>query len=150
MAWSSAKTEWWLSGYYGWFWSASLEVYRAWSPDARSHLMHAFSKIQPQHSTMDNIRHNDWIELAITDLESQDCPNYASTTKKYHVNRSTLSRRYRGVTGTRQDAISYSSRALTDTQENVLVQYINKLSARGLPPTLRLLKISQKRSQAKN
>ena len=112
--------------------------------------MHAFSKIQPQHSTMDNIPHNDRIELAIANLESQDRPNYASTTKKYHLNRSTLSRRYRGVTGTRQDAISYSSRALTDTQENVLVQYINKLSARGLPPTLRLLKISQKRSQAKN
>ena len=83
--------------------------------------MHAFSKIQPQHSTMDNIPHNDRIELAIADLESQDRPNYASTAKKYHFNRSTLSRRYRGVTGTRQDVISYSSRALTDTQENVLV-----------------------------
>ncbi len=42
--------------------------------DARSHLMHAFSKIQPPHSNTDNIPHNDRIELAITDLESQDRP----------------------------------------------------------------------------
>jgi len=32
--------------------------------------MHAFSKIQPPHSNMDNISHNDRIELAIADLES--------------------------------------------------------------------------------
>ena len=38
--------------------------------------MHAFSKIQPSHLNIDNIPHNDRIELAIVNLESQDRPNY--------------------------------------------------------------------------
>jgi hypothetical protein len=53
--------------------------YRSATRDTRSHMMHAFSKIQPPHSNMDDIPHNDRIELAIADLESQECVNYAAT-----------------------------------------------------------------------
>ena len=70
--------------------------------DAQSHLMHAFSKIQPPHSNMDNISYNDRIELAIADLESQDRFNYTAIAKKYYLVRTTLSRRHQGVIGIKE------------------------------------------------
>jgi hypothetical protein len=65
--------------------------------------MHAFSKIQSPYSNMDDIPHNDRIELAIADLETQEYLNYAATAKKYKVERTTLSRRYRGVIGSKEN-----------------------------------------------
>ena len=79
--------------------------------------------------------HNARIAEAITDLESQDRPNITATAKKYGVVRETLSRRFRGKTDTIQNATSYSRKQLTDTQEEVLIAYINKLNNRGFPPT---------------
>ena len=89
---------------------------------------------------MDCIAHNDRIELAIADLESQVCLNYADAAKKWNIDRSMLSRRHRGVTGPKEDHYSYTLKALTDVQENVLVRYINELSARGLSPTSQIVK----------
>jgi hypothetical protein len=81
---------------------------------------------------MDNISSNDRLQLAIADLKSQESLNYASTARKWNVDRSTLSRRHRGVTGSKDDQYSYAVQALTNVQEDVLVRYINDLSARGL------------------
>ena len=89
---------------------------------------------------MDCIAHNDRIELAIADLESQESLNYAETAKKWNIDRSTLSRRHKGVTGSKQDQYSYTAKNLTDVQETVLVRYINDLSAGGLPPTPQIVK----------
>ena len=79
--------------------------------------------------------YNERIVEAIADLETQDLPNIAATARKYKVDRSTLSRRFRDKTGSNQDATSYVRRQLTDIQEKTLIKYINKLSDRGLPPT---------------
>ena len=38
------------------------------------------------------------IKAALADLALQDLPNYTATTKKFNINRSTLSRRHKGVT----------------------------------------------------
>ena len=89
---------------------------------------------------MDHISHNDRIELAITDLESQAQPNFSTTAQKYDVKRTTLARRFKGESVSRQDAVSYTSKALTNTEEEVLVRYINELNARGLPPTPQIVK----------
>jgi hypothetical protein len=89
---------------------------------------------------MDNLTTNERIKLAITEIESQAQPNYTATAEKWRIDRSTLSRRHRGVTGTRQQAISTSCKLLTDAQESILVEYINKLNARGLPPTPQIVK----------
>jgi hypothetical protein len=89
---------------------------------------------------MDCIPDNDRIELAVADLESQESLNYAQTAKKWDVDRSTLSRRHRGITGSKNDQYSYAVKALTNEQENVLVRYINDLSARGLSPTSQIVK----------
>jgi hypothetical protein len=45
-------------------------------------LIHAFSKIQPLHSIMDNIPHNDRIKFAIAYLESQARFNFSASASK--------------------------------------------------------------------
>ena len=89
---------------------------------------------------MDNLTHNDRIEAAIADLKSQSRLNIAKTGRKWGIARETLSKRYRGETGTKEEATSNSRKALTDMQEDALIRYINMLSARGLPPTPQIIK----------
>ena len=89
---------------------------------------------------MDCIPYNDRIELTVADLESQESLNYTQTAKKWDIDRSTLSRRHRGITGSKQDQYSYTLKALTDKQENVLVRYINNLSARDLSPISQIVR----------
>ena len=84
--------------------------------------------------------HNARIEAAIEDLKSQDRPNIAETARKHNIDRSTLSRRFRGETGPNQEVTSYSRKQLTDTQEETLIIYVNKLNDRGFPPTPQILK----------
>jgi Tc5 transposase DNA-binding domain len=94
--------------------------------------------------------HNARIQAAIADLESQERVNYAGTAKKWNLDRTTLTRRYRGETVSNQDATSYARRQLTDVQEKTLIQYINKLSNRGLPPTPQIVKnLAEEISQTK-
>ena len=74
------------------------------------------------------------IDAAIDDLASQSAPNIAATATKHDVDRSTLSRRWRGKTGSREDHVDSMS-LLTKQQQKNLVSYINKLTERGIPPT---------------
>jgi hypothetical protein len=84
--------------------------------------------------------HEARIQAAISDLESQTRKNYASTAKKWGLERTTLAKRFRGETGPNRDAISYAHKQLTDVQEEILIRHINKLSGRGLPPTPQIVK----------
>jgi hypothetical protein len=97
------------------------EYYRFATRDARSHLMHIFSKIQPPYSNMDDIPHNDRIELAIADLETQEYLNYAATARKYKIERITLSRRHKNVTGSKKNQYSYTTKTFTNVQKDVLI-----------------------------
>jgi uncharacterized protein YdhG (YjbR/CyaY superfamily) len=99
-----------------------------------------FSPPHARTSHANSMAHEARIQAAITDLESQDRRNITATAKKWEVARETLSKRFRGKTGSNQDAISYARRQLTDVQENTLIGYINKLSDRGLPPTPQIVK----------
>lgn len=74
------------------------------------------------------------IEDALEALKSQKSPNYTATAKLFDVDRTTLSRRHRGVMGT-MDEKANKARLLTIQQERTLTEYINKLTARGFPPT---------------
>ena len=84
--------------------------------------------------------HNTRINKALDDLESQQPPKYAETARKWKVDKSTLWRRHKGETGTIQEANSYARQKLTNAQEEVLVGHVNKLTARGLPPTPQMVK----------
>ena len=79
----------------------------------------------------------DPIEAAIAEIESLKPGEHFTYTKmseKFGVARSTLSRRHRRVTRTREQA-DQNRKNLHEQQERELVQYISKLHERGLPPT---------------
>jgi Tc5 transposase DNA-binding domain len=74
------------------------------------------------------------IEEALADLRLQEEPNILQTAKKHKINRTTLSRRWNHVTGSKQSGYD-AQRLLTTAQSNSLKKYINDLTERGLPPT---------------
>jgi Tc5 transposase DNA-binding domain len=84
--------------------------------------------------------HNARIQAAIDDLKTQKRLNFAATARRWEVERTTLARRFRGTQGTIEDANSYIRQQLTQTQEEVLITYVNKLNDRGFPPTPQILK----------
>ena len=82
------------------------------------------------------------IDDAIEDLKSRDPGEHFTlreVAEKYQVNRSTLGRRWRGVTASREDGY-LNQQALNQQQELELIQYITKLTERGLPPTREMIK----------
>ncbi|THC92492.1 hypothetical protein EYZ11_008030 [Aspergillus tanneri] len=91
-------------------------------------------------STNHEMDHNAHIAKAILELQSQERPKYAETVRKYNIDKSTLWRRFKGKTASIQDANSYSRQKLTSSQEKVLIEHVNKLSNRGIPPTPQMLK----------
>ena len=89
--------------------------------------MHDFHTAHPRTLNANKMDHEARIQAAITGLKSQDHRNVTVTAKKWGVARERLSKRFRGKTGSNQDATSYPRRQLTDIQEKTLIQYINKL-----------------------
>ena len=83
---------------------------------------------------------NHRIELALADLNQQEKPNILATAKKYQLVTSTLSRRFQGKTVSYAAASSEFKQRLTNAQEEVLIQRINQLTDRGLPPTVRIVR----------
>lgn len=75
------------------------------------------------------------ILAAITDSKTQACKSYAQTTKKYNIERTTLSRRFKGQTAPNSAARIEAQGLLDATLKKALVERINKLSLRGIPPT---------------
>jgi len=52
--------------------------------------------------------HNPRIASAITDLESQDRPNFSTAAREWKVDHTTLAKRFRGEISTIKDAKSYT------------------------------------------
>jgi hypothetical protein len=63
---------------------------------------------------------------------------YQKITDRYGVNRSTLSRRHRGVQGSMKDH-AINLQLLSPQQEEELMKYIIRLTERGLPPTKEMI-----------
>ena len=105
--------------------------HNAWFPHQKSHLpkSHYFYNYTTKMADID---------AALADLRLQDKPNITANAKKYHCNRSTLSRRFHGVTKSREDEGDLR-RLLNNTQLKVLIKYINDLTKRGLPPTVAIV-----------
>ena len=81
----------------------------------------------------------DPINTALAALELQDPPNYTWTAKEFNVNRTTLSRRHRQITRSREDATEIKSLLLIQ-QERTLLGYINLLTEYSLPPTPQIVR----------
>jgi hypothetical protein len=84
--------------------------------------------------------HEERMQKALAELESCSKPNYAALAQKYELDRSTLSRRARGKTTSRQEFQSQVHQCLTNAQERVLINQINRLTERGIPPTSQMVK----------
>ena len=80
------------------------------------------------------------LEAALENLTLQDVPNFKRTARIYGTVESTLRRRYKGQTVSRQEANSMYRQRLTDAQEDSLIRQINVLTDRGIPPTPSMVK----------
>ena len=80
------------------------------------------------------------INTALEEVRSTELPNYAAIAEEHGVHRSTLSRRARGVTRSREEFVSPELKLLTTPQEEVLLNNIDRLSERGLHLTPRILR----------
>jgi transposase-like protein len=80
------------------------------------------------------------IDSAIADLYMQNKPNYAATAKKYQVNRTTLRRRFLGTQLSMAESRSEVHQKLTIIQEGVLIDWINRLTDRTMPPTSQIVR----------
>ena len=89
---------------------------------------------------MSDATHNARIDSALAELASQSKPNYTATAKKWSVERTTLAKRHKGQTVSKQAANAQFRQRLNATQEEVLIGYINKLTDRGMPPTSRIVR----------
>jgi hypothetical protein len=89
---------------------------------------------------MDNSTTEDRIQLALTDLNRQLIPNFSATSKKYNVNRTTLSRRFKGIQRSMHDFHSESVQCLSDAQEAIVIGFINDFSDRYIPPTSQIVR----------
>ena len=79
------------------------------------------------------------IEAALAECELYEAPVYAHIAKKHGIQRSTLSRRHRGITGS-QAQKNESQSLLNDAQARRLINEVNRLSERGTPPTVAMLR----------
>jgi hypothetical protein len=80
------------------------------------------------------------IKKALAELESSSKPNYTEIAQKYEIGRHALSRRHQGQTTSRHDFFSSHRQCLTDIQEELLIDQINRLTDRGIPPTSQMVK----------
>jgi hypothetical protein len=80
------------------------------------------------------------IQEALADLETQDEPNYSAAARQYKVGRTTLMRRHKHKTRSRQDFLSEQIQCLSKDQEETLIYHINRMTDRGQPPTSQIVK----------
>jgi hypothetical protein len=93
-------------------------------------------------STQHKSTNMDPIQEAIADLESQEPGkqlSYSKLAAKWKVNRVTLTRRHKGIQGTRKEE-GINRRKISPQQEAGLVEYIIGLTERGFPPTRNMIK----------
>ena len=80
------------------------------------------------------------LEAALENLTIQDVTNIRGTARNFGVVESTLRRRFKGQTVSRQEADSMYRQSLTDAQEETLIRQINILTDRGIPPRPTMVK----------
>ena len=100
--------------------------------------MHEFCEFH-EYSTLNYSTTMDAITVALKDIDLQDTVNYSAVAKAHGVDRSTLSRRHRGVTQSAK-VKHQKQQLLSPEQERTLVDYINKLTENGLCPTPSMLR----------
>lgn len=89
---------------------------------------------------MGNVTKSRSIDKAVAAIRSGECANQSDAGRKYGVHPTSIGKRLAGKTRSKFNYLSESCQCLTNTQEKRLIQYINKLSDRGMPPTSQIVK----------
>jgi hypothetical protein len=84
--------------------------------------------------------YNARVELALAELAELEVPTFRPIARKYDINHTTLSRRFRGEQVSRAIANAEIHQRLSKEQEETLIKHINKLSDRNIPPTSQIVK----------
>jgi transposase-like protein len=80
------------------------------------------------------------IEAAMALLDSQSTLNYAEAARAFQIHPTTLARRYRGETGSQEEANSNFRQCLNHTQEDTILDYIDSLTDRHIPTTSQIIR----------
>ena len=80
------------------------------------------------------------IDAAIAAIQRGEFSDYANAARKHKCDRGALSRRIRGLTRSKKEANSFWHQCLTIKQEEVLIDRINLLTDRAMPPTSHIVK----------
>ena len=88
----------------------------------------------------DNFIKSTRIDAAVTAIQRGEFSDYANVVKKYGCSRTAVSRRVRGLTKTKREANSFWHQCLTIEQEEVLIDRINYLTDRHMPPTSHIVR----------
>jgi len=80
------------------------------------------------------------IAKVIAAIESGEIKDYSKADRRFKVNHTTISRRIKGVTYLREEVDLLYRQSLISTQEKVLVEQINRLADRRVPPTSQMAK----------
>lgn len=75
------------------------------------------------------------ITAAVAAIQSGEVTDYCAAAKIFQVDRISINKRVRGLTHSRKDANAFWKQALSNAQEKVLIDRINTLTDRGIPPT---------------
>jgi hypothetical protein len=105
-------------------------------PRLNSHFWH----LHTPPSTSCRMDYEERMTAAFAALDLQERLNYSQIAKQYKLERSTLAKRYKGQTVSRQVFLSESRQCLTIAQEEALIEQINKLTDRHIPPTSQMVK----------
>jgi hypothetical protein len=76
---------------------------------------------------------------SLASLQPGERPNISKTAREFGCDRSLLSKRFRGLAGSRETKYQ-NQRNLNDQRENSLVKYIDRLCARALPPSKQMIR----------
>ena len=76
---------------------------------------------------------------SLASLQPGERPNISKTAREFGCDRSLLSKRFRGLAGSRETKYQ-NQRNLNDQRENSLVKYIDRLCARALPPSRQMIR----------
>jgi predicted HicB family RNase H-like nuclease len=82
------------------------------------------------------------IDAAIEMIESREpgaSSSYRAVAKQFKVDRTTLSQRHKGIARSHADAAAHKQ-LLNTQQELELVQYIERCTEQGLPPTREMVR----------
>jgi hypothetical protein len=82
----------------------------------------------------------DQIDAALAHLRAQKKPNYAAAVRTYGVEPTTLRRRFLRLTRSRALVNSEDCQLLNDVQEDTLLEYIDRLTDKYIPPTTQIIK----------